>query len=182
MEVLPVEMGSSGVMRKEFQGYTHGRLFRIVARFIEEKKKSPWGWRGRAGSTSNCPEVLAVPPYSFLVSGTSRLSSKLFNCFLGFPWAMLGPPPIQSLYWIFWGSHTFILSNSLSKFSQARLLPFMVTILAPTEHAPNFCFILLYCACPWEKDLLLCHLGFYLLGPSKGLSPLLFNPLPCNPG
>lgn len=105
---------------------------------------------------------------------------QTIQLFPGFSLGCAGPSPYPVTFLNPLGFHTFMLSNPLSKIYQASLLPFMVTSLAPTGHASNF--IILHCACSQQKDLLLCYLGFYLHVYSKGISPLLFNLLPYNPG
>ena len=67
----------------------------------------------------------------------ARLSFKLFSLF---PGAMVGLPPSKIFFLDLFGFCALNLSDPLCRFSQARLLPFMVA--SPTVYISEFCFVI----------------------------------------
>lgn len=79
--------------------------------------------------------------------------------FLALPRLMLGLPPYQSLFWIFWGFVSFIQSDSFPDFFQARLQLFMSSLWFLLHMPRNSASLLgFYCTCVY---LHLLPLGLY---------------------
>lgn len=143
----------------------------------------PQGGRERSGSVSGCSEVLANPPYIFLVSGTSRLSFKLCNLFPGFLPGCAVPSSYVITFLDLLGFHALILSYPFPRLSQARLLHFMVShpcgssctgfILQPVIWPQG--------ACLQQKDFPLCHPSFYCASVQQRNFPLIMYPLSHTP-
>lgn len=69
-----------------------------------------------------------------------KLSFKLSNPFLCFSQACTGASSYPIRFLGIPGFCAFVLSGLSPRFSRARLLPVMVSILTPAVHAPQFCF------------------------------------------
>lgn len=68
--------------------------------------------------------------YLSLGFGETRLFFKLNSLLPNHLWACAGPSPYPVTFMDLLGSHALTLSNSFARWSQARFLPSMVTILA----------------------------------------------------
>lgn len=113
----------------------------------------------------------------------SGIPFKLSVLFLDLPRAMLLPPPIQLISQIFQGVLPLSYLGFFLNFPKFFLLPFMVTILAPTAHASWFCLLiwLLLGMCLVEGTSPCAILASTAHAPSKGISPYPPPPQPLLP-
>lgn len=141
----------------------------------------PQGGREQPGSISGCSEVPANPLYIFLVSGKSRPSFKLSNLFSESFLGCARPSSYAITFLSLLGFHALIQSDPFPRFSRARFLHFMVTLVAPTAHASVSSVIWPQCACPQQEDFPLCHPSFYCASAQQRNPPLIMYPLSPTP-